>query len=717
MLPRRAHLRHFVLSIMLCAASMAVAQQVQPFVLADPVTGTQPLQGLWQFHLGDQTRWANPDFDDANAAQISAGQPWGTQGFSGYSGYAWYRLHLVCPNSSGTPTNLSLLIPHIDDAYEIYWNGTLIGRNGRLPPFPLWHLASQPAQIYSLGPAQSGVLAIRVWKAPPLSDDDGMGGGFASTPLLGSPQALETHRSLLDYHWLRSRQFTFALNLLYALVGLLSLLAWTREREQWPLFWMAGFTLSRVAQFLIYGIRLPWYIPIANVISQPLSSLRDISLWFLLLWLLDLRANRALVRLTLISAWASLAANILDGLPVWLGWIPQLEIPMQVADALFTALYILTSMLPLVLVLSAFPHRSRLDTNRWAVAFFAFLAGMMQVAAGIAPQGRRFTHWTLGDLIDAPLFVIAGNSITLITATGILLLVAIVYAVYRNASDNRKRQNALESEFQSARALQHVLIPDTLPELPGYALTSAYQPAQEVGGDFFQIIPLEGRSEGSTLIILGDVSGKGLRAAMSVSFIVGAVRALAGVVDGPADMLTQLNRRLHDRLQGGFATCLVMWLDAANRASFASAGHPAPFLNQSEVPVPGALPLGVVPEASFEELTVQLRVGDHCTLYTDGLLEARNDAGELFGFERLAQLLAARPNAIACVQAAIEFGQDDDITVVTLAHVLDDETSTLLSAPHEALDPELLRSITASGRHLSGEFFSGQYPSGTHSQR
>ena len=100
----------------------------------------------------------------------------------------------------------------------------------------------------------------------------------------------------------------------------------------------------------------------------------------------------------------------------------------------------------------------------------------------------------------------------------------------------------LEQEFKSARELQQVLIPETLPALPGFAMTSSYRPAQEVGGDFFQIIPLEGEFKGSTLILLGDVSGKGLRAAMTVSLIVGAVRALAKFAPHPAEILTELNR-------------------------------------------------------------------------------------------------------------------------------------------------------------------------------
>ncbi len=99
------------------------------------------------------------------------------------------------------------------------------------------------------------------------------------------------------------------------------------------------------------------------------------------------------------------------------------------------------------------------------------------------------------------------------------------------------RQAAIERELQSARELQQILIPETLPQLPGYALTSAYIPAQEVGGDFFQVIPLDGEHADSTLIVLGDVSGKGLKAAMAVSVIVGAVRSLADFTSSPAEIL------------------------------------------------------------------------------------------------------------------------------------------------------------------------------------
>ena len=220
--------------------------------------------------------------------------------------------------------------------------------------------------------------------------------------------------------------------------------------------------------------------------------------------------------------------------------------------------------------------------------------------------------------------------------------------------------------------IQQVLIPETLPKVPGFTVTSAYKPAQQVGGDFFQIIPVGG---GSTLVILGDVSGKGLKAAMAVSLIVGAVRALADDYSQPGQLLTQLNRRLFGRLQGGFATCLILLLKSDSTCVVASAGHPAPFLNSQEIDTPGALPLGVSPNTAYMECEVATKPGDHLALYTDGLLEARNPRGELYGFKRLEDLFASPTNAAAATEAAVNFGQDDDITVLTLTRLAVGEES------------------------------------------
>jgi serine phosphatase RsbU (regulator of sigma subunit) len=301
------------------------------------------------------------------------------------------------------------------------------------------------------------------------------------------------------------------------------------------------------------------------------------------------------------------------------------------------------------------------------VAICAMITEMIFVVRNAATQFERFTHWTLADKLRAPLFRVNGNPLTPAAVSNTLLLLAIVYAVYRFSIEYRKQQGALEQEFRNAMEIQQVLIPETLPKVPGFTVTSAYKPAQQVGGDFFQIIPVEG---GSTLVLLGDVSGKGLKAAMAVSLIVGAVRALAEDYPTPGQLLTQLNRRLFGRLQGGFATCLILLLRPDSTCVVASAGHPAPYLNKHEVDVPGALPLGVEQYTPYAECEVTTRPGDHLALYTDGLLEARNRTGELYGFARLNDLFSSPTNAAAATQAAVNFGQDDDITVLTLTRLM-----------------------------------------------
>jgi hypothetical protein len=429
---------------------------------------------------------------------------------------------------------------------------------------------------------------------------------------------------------------------------------------------MFGLALAPLIEMLLYGVRIPWPSPLANAFWQPITSIRDICLWLLLLWLLQLGQSPRLVRFVRVCAWISISAEILDSAPYFLAWVPGWLAPMQIEDALMVAVWIPTGVVPLVLVAAAVLSRRRLDSTRWTMAILAFANGMIQLVRTLAPQGSRFTHWTLADRVEKPLFTVAGNSISLPTLGGALLLIATGYAVYRSSDENRRKQNALQQEFESARELQRVLIPETLPMVPGYSLTSGYLPAQKVGGDFFQIIPLDGIRPGRTLVVLGDVSGKGLKAAMSVSFIVGAVYALANILPGPGRLLSALNQRLISRLQGGFATCIILLLDQDGECVIASAGHPAPFLNDAELSVQGAFPLGLFPDIEYDETTIKLDEGDRCTLYTDGLLEARSADGELYGFERLLTLLGTRPDAGRAVDAAVAFGQDDDITVVTL---------------------------------------------------
>jgi serine phosphatase RsbU (regulator of sigma subunit) len=201
----------------------------------------------------------------------------------------------------------------------------------------------------------------------------------------------------------------------------------------------------------------------------------------------------------------------------------------------------------------------------------------------------------------------------------------------------------------------------------------------EVGGDFFQIIPEE---NGETVIVLGDVSGKGLKAAMAVSLIVGLVRALAPMISDPGKLLAEVNERLFGRLQGGFATALALRLDAQGNCDLACAGHLPPFVNGEEIDLPGAFPLGIANGAAYDTVHFQLRSSDRLALFTDGLLEARSGSGELYGFERMQTLFATKPTAAQATQAAVEFGQDDDITVLILTRLgIGEESISQPSAP------------------------------------
>jgi len=627
--------------------------------------GTVPLDGPWQFHLGDDPAWAAPGYDDSHWEQLTSDKTWGAQSHPSYTGFAWYRRTINITPAPGADPNVALIIPGIDDAYELYWNGVKVGQLGTLPPHPSFY-EGVPAQTYGLGPVRSGVLAVRAWKFALASNDPSNLGGFEAMPLLGSPSAITAVKGDADFAWLRAQQFRFALASLYALVSILAFLAWMRDRHEWLLFWMSVYALMLTMDVVLNNLRLPVSFAWLQFFIQVAIAIRETAGWFLLIWLLQLHRHPKLVRLVRLAAVVGITSGAIDGSLAFFYPDHFAMTPMQIVDAITTLPSILFEGIPVVLVAFALFKRSRLDSARWTVAILAFLNATVYWVLNASGQGVRYTHWTLAERINAGLFRLNGNSFNLPTILRTLLFLSIVYAVIRYTIDSRRRQHAMERELQNARELQRVLVPETLPALAGFHLTSAYRPAQEVGGDFFQIIPVE---EGSTLVVLGDVSGKGLRAAMAVSMIVGAVRTLVETTSKPAEILAGLNRRLFGRLQGGFATAVALRLDTDGTCTIACAGHPAPYVNDQELIFPGTLPLGVLQRTTYEETTFQLGEHDQLALYTDGLLEARSQNGDLYSFSRLKTLFAGRPTAEQAAEAAVNFGQDDDITVLTLTRI------------------------------------------------
>jgi hypothetical protein len=224
-----------------------------------------------------------------------------------------------------------------------------------------------------------------------------------------------------------------------------------------------------------------------------------------------------------------------------------------------------------------------------------------------------------------------------------------------------RQQALLEGELAAAREVQQVILPEQVEAVPGFKVESVYQPARQVGGDFFQVLPA---GEGGLLVVVGDVAGKGLPAAMLVSVLVGAIRGVVQFTKDPAELLTSLNDRLIGRTQGGFSTALVARIAADGGVTIANAGHLSPYLDGNEVELQGALPLGVVKNAGYQVTRFHLPLGSRLTFYSDGVIEAQNAKGELFGFER-GRAISVQP-AAAIAMAAAQFGQEDDITVVTI---------------------------------------------------
>jgi serine phosphatase RsbU (regulator of sigma subunit) len=246
----------------------------------------------------------------------------------------------------------------------------------------------------------------------------------------------------------------------------------------------------------------------------------------------------------------------------------------------------------------------------------------------------------------------------------LLFVIAIGVVMFFRFTRVSREQMRVAAELGAAREIQQRLVPAVLPQVKGYTIEAAYFPAQEVGGDFYQVFA---QGEAAQLVVVGDVSGKGLKAAMTSTLALGAVRALAQEGLGPGVVLTRLNRQMVETGDGGFITCVCARVTEHGEVTLANAGHLSPYRNGEELPVSPGLPLGIVPEQTYEERAFQLDPGDRLTLLSDGVLEAKNANGELFGFERTRAISAQAAESIA--GAALKFGQEDDITVLTLARI------------------------------------------------
>jgi hypothetical protein len=642
------------------------------FRAASPGPGSVLIQGMWQFHLGDEQGWAAPSLDDGGWEQLDAGPFWGDQTHPGYTGFAWYRKHIQI---GGRGSRIAVLIPPVEDAYEIYWNGRKIGECGKLPPHAWWWQRRRGA-VYGLDAAPlEGVLALRVWKAPLRSDEELWSGGLLATPLIGSPavltQRVQFAQTKLEDSMLP--RFIFAGALL--ITGIVALLLFLRERRNLVYLWLG---LVFIANFLecLEGLK-----PVSFGMTHFVGSLyygvalalQHFSLWMLLLTLFGWHTRRTWKLWTVAVIALHLSALAVD-LALQAFW--EMAGPvMQATDMVCAAIMALTPVYLLVIVIAAGARRS-LSRALLPMAVTVTLYDSYNLLVESSWVGIRYTHFRLPWAQLNPAFPLGPYVYGIPAILNTLLFLVLLYTVVRERSREVRRQGHIENEIASAHEVQEVLFPAELPAIAGFTISSVYKPATEVGGDFYQVIPLRDKEgESGALILLGDVSGKGLKAAMTVSLIVGTVHALAEFTDDPAEILTRLNRRLLGRTRGGFATCTALRMESGGRTIIANAGHLPPFRTGSEIDLPGSLPLGLTADEQYESTTLYLEPGETLTLMTDGVLEARGPKGELYGYERLSALMKAQPTVQEIVNAACSFGQDDDITVLTVRRIADTEGS------------------------------------------
>lgn len=469
-----------------------------------------------------------------------------------------------------------------------------------------------------------------------------------------APRYLQEHRQLPQ----------LLIGAVVLVAGLLALLLFLRERNQWLFLWLAIYLLAeglfsiRVLDAISYSLHYSSF----QFYLQFVESFQDISLWLLLLTLFGFSRERRWRRWTVVLAALYLIAQAVD-ITVLFNW-QHVGLGMQWTDAITTAIY---QIIPLyIFFIVGFGLARRKQMELWPVAIAAFLYGVWNSVYQLSAQGRRFTHSTLTNYLAAWGIHIGSYTFSATFLLDTLLFVVLLVTVTRQQFLERRRQAQVEMEIKSAREVQQVLVPEDVPAIPGFSIASIYKPATELGGDFYQVIPLE---TGGALVVVGDVSGKGLKAAMVVSLIVGTLRTLADYTQEPGEILRGLNRRLIGRIQGGFATCVAMRIEPDGCAAIATAGHFSPLRDGKELPLEGALPLGIVPDAKYDQIVFRMQENETFTFYTDGIVEARNAQGELFGFDRVREMSRSGSSAVQVAEEASAFGQDDDITVLTLTRL------------------------------------------------
>ena len=597
------------------------------------VTG-QGQQTKLRYQFGDAMQWAAPGFDDSTWSAAADGRvPFPTVQSNGFE---WMRAKVVAP--AGVDGTLALRIHGADggaDVQEFFVNGAHVAQVGEFPPHVEVRIVPRNLVIdLPAGTVRAGEtvdVAVRGWVMPSRR------GRLAAAPAFSLDRA-DAQRAfagearaerLLSY----VPQLAIGLLLVALGVGVLALGLWSSRRELFlcalwlvtlPLFlWFVNMgTLVEGADWqmnnvLLLVLNAVGMCVVVELIWEVQGFRQKLFLWVAhVCWVL-MNVSNVVATLTLGSAAVSAVAY-------------------AISDWTLTAYNVITMAATVWALLGHGRNR-------------AIAAGMALINVGYFLRIAG-VHWRL-EWLQTDFF---GSAFYLTSVFIAALLIHQTWKEWQHSDD-------LRIEIAAARELQQELVPLRLPAVNGLRMEAAYLPAKEVGGDFYQVLE---QRDGSTLVLMGDVSGKGLKAAMTGVLTIGAARAIALDANGPAELLTRLNREVAQGQSGGFVTCACARIEAGGKVTLANAGHLAPYCNGKEIAVEAGLPLGIVADTVYTETRVELGVGDVLTLMSDGVVEAQNAAGELFGFARTEEIASGSAEAIA--QAAMAFGQSDDITVLRL---------------------------------------------------
>ncbi len=617
--------------------------------------GDLRLFGNWLVKGGDDPSFALPDYDDSRW-QVSPSYHRLVDSGIRDQPIVWYRVHVQVP---ATSTDISLFMYGFQGSMEAYVNGVKVGGLGDMRDGGERRLNDRYYRM-PIPPAvlNDGNLVIAVRGAiGKWTSGERYNGGMVSARI-GLSGGLSDDVQLELFKNLSSNCLHLVLQvvLLLVLIAFLSALPAQTEYK----FLIASFAFSCAQNAIgIASVLDVDFLPTVFMQFFTTATIQLASTLALLEFIRIVVGKSGRVWIRVIQGSITIA-SVLYCLWIYILYVERqpLHHTLAIAHNIVQALL----WLPLIVILPILILRSWLAERKAFAAWLLFPVILLCGLHAYLQLGSVLYFLKLVSTYPSPNFptkIISINWDEVVDAiVELTILVYIILRVVRTVREGAR----YASEVEAAQTVQKVLLARSREATPGFRVDTVYLPASEVGGDFFLVSP---GADGSLVAIVGDVAGKGMLAAMRVSVILGILRREDS--REPGTILSRLNDAM--MLQGdmGLTTACCVRIERDGRYSVANAGHISPYIAGREVATAGALPLGIALDQEYVEFEGWLAKGEALVLMSDGVVEARSSSKELYGFERLSAL--TRLSAAEIANAAKLFGQEDDITVLSLVCV------------------------------------------------